>query len=424
MSRIFFIFLLAIGCFYAATGHAATDTVRIFQYNLLTYGDADNPVSYKNPRLSTIINYAQPDIVGVNELSKGASYSQTVLNSVLGAGWEMGTYSNVSNQIQTNMLFWKTAKFGLARQTLVTDIVRDIIAFKLYYKDPALATTHDTTFVTVIVAHLKAGDFPSDSITRASETQAVVSYLNNLNHAGNYIFMGDMNVYSSNEQCYLNLTTANTNPDTRLFDPVNRPGNWHSNSAFATLHTQSTRTGSLPDGGSGGGIDDRFDNMLVSGPILNNTLRMQYVAGSYKAIGQDGNHMNKSVNAAPTNTAAPAAVVQALYEMSDHLPITADFAFTKLQSNGVATVPGGLDGAVSVSNPFRTSILLHFAPELLNTSLSLRLYNAQGQLVRTAGLTVSGREYRLPVSEVPPGMYLLRVEDKDGHAIARKLIAE
>ncbi len=410
--------LLILG---SAQLHAATtqDTVRVFQYNLLTYGDANNPEAYKNQRLTTIVNYAHPDIVGVNELSNGASYAQSVLTNVLGNGWEKGNYSNTNNQIQTNMLFWKTAKFGLARQTVVTHIVRDIIAFRLYYKDGGLAA-HDTSFLTIIVGHLKAGTASSDSVTRANETQAVATYLNNAG-AGNYIFMGDMNLYSGNEQAYLNVTTGNTNMNGRLYDPINRPGNWHSNSSFADIHTQATRTTTLPDGGVGGGLDDRFDHMLASGYIMNNTGRMRYLSGTYKAIGQDGQHFNKSVNS-PANIAVPSAVADALYEMSDHLPITADFAITRTEMpSGIAQLNKEMNDGIHIQNPVHYELRIRFDDRLTGRRYTCRMYNSVGQLT-DAWMMMADEESHPLQHMLTPGMYTLRISDEQGNTIFKKLL--
>jgi len=415
--------LVLVGC-HALSLHAAVtkDTVRIFQYNLLTYGDANNPVSYKNPRLASIVTYANPDIIGVNELSNGASYAQSVLTGVLGNGWTKGNYSNVNNQIQTNMLFWKTDKFALAKQTLVASIVRDIIAFRLYYKDAALATTRDTTFITVIVGHLKAGEASSDSITRSDETRAVANFLNNQGSGGNYVFMGDFNLYSSGEQAYQNLVN-NSNQNGRLYDPISSPGYWHSNSNFASIHTQSTRTTNLPDGGVSGGLDDRFDHILISGYLMNNTAGVQYLPGSYQAIGQDGHHLNKAVNAAPTNTAVPAAIATALYEMSDHLPVTAAFVITKTQpTSSIATTAHTLEAQISMQNPVAGNLRIRFDAQLQGKTFSLAFYNANGQLVKTGQIVASGGVQELLMNEQVPGIYTLQVSDANGNKVYRKLM--
>ena len=50
-----------------------------------------------------------------------------------------------------------------------------------------------------------------------------------------------------------------------MADPINTPGSWNNNEDFRGVHTQSTRTSSSGfGGGAGGGLDDRFDFIMVS----------------------------------------------------------------------------------------------------------------------------------------------------------------
>lgn len=405
---------------FVTTAFAQKDTIRIFQYNLLNYGDNDNPVSYKDPRLSTIIEYARPDIIGVNEVANSAAHTQNIKDNVLGAGWEKGTFVNTGNEIQTNMLFWKADKFALKSQKTVSYKLRDIIAFQLYYKDPNLEQTHDTIFLTVIVAHLKAGNTTQDKNERAAETQTVVNYLNSMGKNGNYIFMGDFNLYSSNEVAYANLVN-NPNANGRLYDPINRPGDWSGNSAFAGIHTQSTRTSGMPDGGATGGLDDRFDHMLVSNDLLNNISKCMYLQGSYAALGQDGKHFNKSVNASPANAVVPANVAQALYEMSDHLPIYADFVIEQ------SLFPSGIKNPALVhainnariTNPFNDKLIFS-GIDFNEQDVFISIYTADGRTV------LQKRKLENTIMIVPtdwqPGIYIVRLQDSFGRIVTSRLV--
>ena len=101
-------------------------------------------------------------------------------------------------------------------------------------------------------------------------------------------------------------------------DPINQSGEWHNNWNYADIHTQSTRTANLPDGGSTGGMDDRFDFMLISDDLLDGAL--SYVPDSYQSFGQDGEHYNVSMLAVK-NFSIPNDINNALYYMSDHLPV-------------------------------------------------------------------------------------------------------
>lgn len=413
--------LLATLMLLPAILFAQADTVRVMQYNLLTYGDGVTALSYKDARLKKIISYVQPDIFGANELYRGAANYQNLLSNVLGtAQWESGSYMNTRNAYQYNMLFWKKSKFGLARQTSVSSVLRDLIAFKLYYKDPALAQTRDTTFLTIIVVHLKAGTTASDSVDRSAETNTVVAYLNSLNVQGNYILMGDMNVYNSSEACYQNLV-SNPNTAYRFFDPLNMPGRWHANSSFASIHTQSTRMAALADGGATGGLDDRLDHMLMSGYIINNQAKVKYLSGSYIAVGQDGRHYNKALIDAPVNTSAPDSIIQALYEMSDHLPVRSDLVFT---TSGASAVPDITTIPFTISNPvYNDQVVLFHNAQLAGQALSINLYNMDGRKLMEQKILASADDIHLDVpGSLLQGLYLLQVTDAQGHSWVQKLV--
>lgn len=399
---------------------AQKDTICIVQYNLLNYGDASRTTAYKNTRLSTILNAAKPDILGVNELRKDSTNAQKILDSVLGADWTRGKYINTRNEIQYNCLFWNKKKFGLRRQFSISSNLRDIIAYELYYLQTPSAVS-DTVSFTVIVAHLKASNTPSDASARAAETQTVKNYLNNLGRGGNYIFMGDMNVYTSSEDCYQNLV-ANTNPNGRLYDPVNRPGNWSANGTFADVHTQSTRTSQLSDDGATGGLDDRFDQILVSGYIMGDSAGMKYLPGSYKAFGQDGQHYNKSIVAAPANSAVPQSVAQALYEMSDHLPITARFVISSYQRpNAVAHVLTQPE-AIKVINPFYDKLILSLPEPWKGQPFSYTLVGTDGRVINSGSGYSGYQEEIIPVHTIAPGIYFLQLRSSAGSTSFHRLL--
>jgi hypothetical protein len=69
-------------------------------------------------------------------------------------------------------------------------------------------------------------------------------------------------------------------------------------------------------------MDDRFDFILLSGAIMDSAKSVKYVRESYTTVGQDGNGYNASLNTT-ANEAVPKEIARALYNFSDHLPVTA-----------------------------------------------------------------------------------------------------
>jgi hypothetical protein len=110
-------------------------------------------------------------------------------------------------------------------------------------------------------------------------------HLNQHSPTTKFILVGDLNLYSSSEPAYQKLTGEETENSGRLFDPIETPGTWHNNSSYTVIHTQSTRTSDIGDDGATGGMDDRFDFILVS-----SSLSGRVIEGSYTAYGNDGVH--------------------------------------------------------------------------------------------------------------------------------------
>lgn len=186
-------------------------------------------------------------------------------------------------------------------------------------------------------AHLMA----SDPTGRANQTAAMRSNANILGAGAHAIFAGDFNMDSNQEQAWLNLVTgAGAGLAVDPLNPTNVPQTWNNNSAFAGIHTQSTRTGATPDndGGATGGMDDRFDVQLSTQP-LHDGEGLAYIPNSYRAFGNDGQHFNKAINATPTIPLG-AAVANALWDASDHLPVVADYQLpAKMTVSQTATPP-------------------------------------------------------------------------------------
>jgi hypothetical protein len=390
------------------------------QYNLLNYGASGNLAARKDTLLRPIIQYVQPDIFGANEINNSTAMHQRLVDSVLGSGWERGGLVNSNGEFQTNNLFWKSDKFGLKQQQSICQELRDIIVYTLYYK-ANLTTSQDTIFLKVIVAHLKASQ--GYEYERSVETQHVADYLNSLSEVGNCIFMGDFNVYTSEEPAYQNVV-AIQDENRRLYDPISMPGDWNGNSSFAAIHTQSTRTSSLNDGGSNGGLDDRFDIQLISRKLLHAGAGMKYQEGSYTAVGQDGQHFNSALTSWPTNTSAPADIIQKLYRMSDHLPVYSDYKIGEPYFTGVnAGVAANYN--IQVVNPLGNKLSIYFDTRLSGKKISLRLHSIDGQIVYRSETLVNstGQKAEFDLNRsLNPGIYFLNMQAENGFSYSSKLV--
>lgn len=411
-----------------------TDTLRLMTYNLLNYRNttsfctnSNNSPATKENALEIIVDHVLPDILVCNEVggSPNGFNAFTLMNSALNKNgksyYQMANYTAGFNPSLTNMLYYNSNKLVLESQSTVdralnnVSLVRLIDIYTLYYNDPNLANHNDTTRFHIIAAHLKAGNTTSDRNERAQATEAVMAYLDTINATGNYFFMGDLNVYRATEACFLDLVAYSPDPNLNFFDPANAIGNWSNNSSFASVHTQSTRT-SGNGCASGGGMDDRFDFILASDEVMNNVDKVEYISGSYKALGQDGNRFNQSINS-PTNNTAPFFVINALRDLSDHLPVMMDVKVTLPNTIGLTKL--------NFTDYFKMNTIC--TDELRLNALSdlklseIQILNANGQLMLNEKL-IKQTELVISVSHIPKGHYYVKIITENNQQFVEKLI--
>lgn len=340
-----FILILLFSSFLGKFVCAQNDTITLVSYNLLNFPDGRNDCGAGNinpinrtDTLRRVLGYLKPDIFVACEIQTNAGADSILTRSLNVFGSTQYAiapfqYSSGGGGELNNAMFYNTDKLVFLRQNAIPTVSRDINHYTLYAKDPNLSSHRDTIFIEVYMSHLKAGSATADQATRAQQTQVFRNYVDSKPLMRNHIICGDMNVYRSSEACYQNLTTGGTLP---FIDPIFSPGNWNNNSSFAQIHTQSTRTSGGIACGSTGGLDDRFDQILVTSNVLSGTDRLNYVTNSYKAVGNDGLHYNSNLLSPAANAQYPDSVVTALYYMSDHLPVTIKMIPELPTSNGLA----------------------------------------------------------------------------------------
>ena len=299
-----YVFLVLISVSFSQSQHT------IMSYNILNYPFTDTTA--RNPYFRTIFENIQPDILVVQEIVSQASVD-SFLSKILNrsaSGYASGTFIN-GNDLD-RALYYKSSLFTFISNTPIHTTLRDINEFKLRHN-----ASGDTLIIFAV--HLKAN--VEDSLARAAEIDSLRKRTNALPPNSNYIVLGDFNIYGSNELAYQKL--KNQSLPGYFIDPLNLVGTWN-NSTYSQYHTQSPRTRAFGDGATGG-MDDRFDMILMSQAIFNSG-GITYVPGTYYAFGNDGNHFNDSINRAP-NTAVGQVVANALHYASDHLPVVASFSF-------------------------------------------------------------------------------------------------
>lgn len=142
-----------------------------------------------------------------------------------------------------------------------------------------------------------------------------------------------------------------------------------------------------------GGLDDRFDLILVS-----EALAPRVIPGSYRSFGNDGvPRLNASIDE-PPNTLVSASMAAALKCASDHLPLSVDII--------IGETPAGIDDieqpAAASANPSNGRFLIAF----LTPGEPLGVYDIQGKLVYEN--EVLSNVAIIDLTNQPAGIYQLR----------------
>jgi hypothetical protein len=328
MKKLFTIALVTL-CYSAFSQQK--DTITFMSLNVLNYPNGcGTNILNREDTLRKICEFVQPDIFVICELQEEFG-ADSILNKSLNvygktnyarANWVPNASS--SNNFQ-NMLFYNTDKLTLQSQAEIVNSLRDINHYVLYVNDPYLGVHQDTIFLEVYMSHLKAGTGSVNENTRDAMAQLIRTYVDTRPSGRNHFLCGDLNVYDNLEPAYITLTSGGIDP---FVDPINQAGDWHDEPLYASIHTQSPRTSAL-DCGAAGGMDDRFDQILVTQNVMDGTDSATYISGSYDALGNDGLHFDINLLDPPTNVAYPDSIVKAVYYMSDHLPIILDVEVSK-----------------------------------------------------------------------------------------------
>jgi endonuclease/exonuclease/phosphatase family metal-dependent hydrolase len=422
---------LLLAIFMSVSVWAQTlDTVTVMTYNLLFYGTntsfcttGNNNVSIKNGHLRTIFNNTMPDILGVQEMSSNVGVTIDFLNNVLNFGgvnrWARANFMNTTTSNIVSLLYYDNVRFGMSQQFPVQTALRDIMYYRLFYRE--IPPDGDTIFLNVAVMHLKAGSTAADVQQRGVEAQHLMDFLSNRNLRENLIIMGDFNTNSSSEPAYVNFT-SHPNPYIRLLDPVNRPGTWWNNVAFADIHSQSPR---VTSNGChvGGGLDDRYDQILINEFVRADSARIRYLPGTYRVVGNDGQRFKGNINF-PTNQAVPADVAEALFVASDHLPVVLQLRINPGFGLSVAEqhrehMKFSISGLARDELYYRSSTSF---PSILHWNIS----SVNGQRIASGKLELEQGDFggALNVQQLATGLYIFHIEGQDGFRQAIRFVKQ
>jgi endonuclease/exonuclease/phosphatase family metal-dependent hydrolase len=379
----------------------ATVSLRIADYNI-----ASSTVAPRNG-LDTILQAigdeatyapARPiDVLALQEVGSQSSTTQAVvnlLNAIYGANtYARGTLNGSTAGSGTQGLVYRTSTVQLVSEFLVPipavnigsadyTPLRQPIRYELR---PVGAAASETFYL--YNSHYKADMGTSEQNLRQAEAIDIRADADALGQGKNILYVGDFNGYTSAEAFY--STTLLGSGNGQAFDPIDRPGAWHSSpGAFVDILTQAP-SNSPPAGFTGGGLDDRFDFQLVSGELLDGT-GFEYVAGTYHVFGNNGSvPANGDINS-PGSTALAGLpnrtmLLDLLTTVSDHLPVIADYSFPV-----AAGTPAIGSFAVNPSSVAPGGAFTLTASNVMETGGTIAAVNFYRETNANAGLQIGG----------------------------------
>ena len=412
----FFVFLSLL---LVSVTMMAQDTITVMQYNLLQYGnyqgyggcsESTNSTQRKDECIRDLLGYVKPDILGVCEFGATKQLQDAFLRNNLninGANyWKSDNIMNGMGSNIINHIFYDSRKMELKKHVSLPTSPRNIDVYEFYMRTSSLLSG-DTIKLVCIVAHPKAGN--NCESERLAAMTTVMNYVSAHYANDNVLIMGDFNMYRASESGYQILTKTYGNTAALFIDPLASEGgvgSWNNNASFARFHTQSTRTEGTCF--SSGGLDDRFDFILMSDEIFMGSEQMRYLNGTYKAIGNDGLHFNKSINQNGNNAVSP-QLAQALYDCSDHLPVTMKL---RVQAHLGVEEHTLAEGFKVYPNPTSDVLTLDIVGKA-----TYIISNVMGQILMSG--SINGENQQINVSALPNGLYFIRV-----NGVTRKFIKQ
>ncbi len=387
--------------------------IKTMFYNTLNY-NSNAESEARTPHLKTILDDVKPDLLMVCELKNETASNYLFNNAIVTSNPSFKkadfktSRSPATDLLQ--MLYYNADKLTLEFNEVIPTGVRDINHYTLKLK------TASETRIEVFVTHLKASRGIDNRQKREESIEIFTRQLDRLPQDAYVIFAGDFNFYTSNEEGFLKLIDEN-NP-IQIIDPINRlcpsfPNNnidyfngeyngsiyFWNNIAYSDVHSQSTRNAQLNGDGAGGGIDDRFDFIMLSKNLTEST-EMKFVNNSYKTIGNNGNCYNSFISNTSCTGEFSQNLRNALFNFSDHLPIVLE-----------------LENQQNILSNYTYVKKLNFSIKHQELKLKIdknikeiKIYNTLGKVVFTSK-NINSNETVIHLNILNNGLYFLKVDD-------------
>lgn len=406
MKIALYLFLLLLPQFVLAQ-----DSVRLMFYNL--YRFPVNPPANREYLLQQILKEARPDLLLACEIvnQDGADRILNISFNLLPDSFAAPQFvycARATDDPLQQMVYYNTRKLTLLHQEALPTIIRDInhYTFCLNAKSPS----GDSVFIDAFVTHLKAGEGNTESWLRKTMADTFVKALYQIPGDHYVLLAGDFNFYNNEEPAYQILT--DTDNPVPIVDPLQQAGDWHENPDFRAIHTQATRKtlDGFGLGGASGGMDDRFDFILMS-QNLEDGQTLKYLPGSYQTFGNNGDCFNKAINNDSCSGIYSLPLRNLLFQMSDHAPVVMTLGTSLHFPTKVEAVISSNFRSFSFlrGNVVHERLTLSFSVGQMNQEEALIIYDVTGRVLFESNIAPAQKKMILSLSDWSSGMYYIRM---------------
>lgn len=393
---------------------SAQDRLKIAFYNLFEY--PEYLPTNRAPILKNILSDINPDLFMVCELLSEEGANDLLYNALnFDSNRNYARAPYISNQSSDSemqqLLFYDSNIWELIATEVLPTNYRDINKYKLQL---LTEDTSEPIYLYAFITHLKSSPGRANRLIRLEMIETFTAHLQYIEPEAYVVFSGDFNLYSSDEEAYQEL--LNQENEIVFMDPINSVGDWHENEAFTYLHTQSTRVSNVGFGtGASGGLDDRFDFIMLSENFFEDNPNLQYVTDSYTAYGNNGNCFKKDINDPSCSGRYTQETRDWLYMMSDHLPVILEVETTKTLDTHAVSIT--LPTPVIITNPVIDNLKIYI-PEGTNKPVSqIEIFNAIGVSIIQKKIYHQGTELIIPIEHLASGLYFIRLTDYPQHTL-------
>lgn len=408
--------ILPVFLFFTCFVGFSQETLNTMFYNIFRF--PSSPPANRELILKEILNEYQPDLFMVCELETEDG-ADLILNTSFADQPDVFDravfYSNTSSSTDfiQNMVFFNTQKLILLEQEIHQTVYRDINQYSFKLNTEQADT--QPIYLEVFVTHLKSSTGTANQQARLEMVEVFTTALEYLTNPNTYVlFAGDFNFYTSSEPGYQKILSEDN--AILMIDPIDSPGSWHDSNNLKHTHTQSTRVsnsgfGSGAGAGASGGMDDRFDFIMMSENFTTSS-DFFYVQDTYKAYGNNENCLNNDINSEDCSGDFSQTLRDNLYWMSDHTPVVMQFetSQTFLSKPVYEQKPLVWFNSPNIGTDFIE--LGVNTQRIASESKNIYIYNLLGQQVEAIPINDSPF-IRWDISSYSSGLYIIRIENSN-----------